>query len=457
MNNMVCRRRCDQIMNNKPVLSAPGRTAVDKMGSGICKDIISALPPRYQSIMDGNAVWEQLIFHLESKEKDGGKMSDTKIMKVTAVAEPRPDGAKITKAVIVFHGTLPEVSSIEVKDRKVLNRIVDGNTITLVLDEQDQAAEVFPQAPGFGKAPGSQPGGPGQGKPGIPSRFVQPVKVIVEIPNVGVFESTGEDLGVMGKFVQGKQGKIYYNLYTPENIEPGKQYPIVMFIPDASVNGDNPLAALAQGIGATIWAMPEEQAKRPCFVLAIQVPKEVHLTGGNAQLAPEIHTIKDILDRVIAENPIDPNRVYTTGQSQGCMASCGLNLMYPDFFAASLLVAGQWDDPKMGTLVNHKFFIGVSSGGPREYPGMNRITSDLAANGAKVKRIDLNYRDGFGAIDCKVRAEQGDANIVYCVFDKDTIFPDDGKERVQIMHHNRGWELTYQMESAREWIFAQSK
>lgn len=395
------------------------------------------------------------------------EMPNTAVLKVRAVAELRPDGAKITKAVIVFDGVLPDIGSIHVKDRNILDRAVDGNTVTLLLDEKDVAAQVFPQGPNFGKGPGPRPGpeggpkpdfsGPERGRPRIEPRFVQPVKVTVEIPEVGTFESTEEDIGIMGKFVQGKQEKIFYNLYTPENLEPGKKYPIVMFIPDASVNGDNPMAALVQGIGATIWAMPEEQKKRPCFVLAMQIPKDVPLTGGNAQLAPEICTVKDILDRIIAENPIDAKRVYTTGQSQGCMASCALNLMYPDFFAASLLVSGQWDDPKMGTLVNNKFFIGLSSGGPREYPGMNRITSDLAANGAKVKRIDLSYRDGFEAIDSKVRAEQGDANVVYCVFDKDTIFPDDGKERPQIMHHNRGWELTYQMESAREWIFAQSK
>lgn len=389
----------------------------------------------------------------------------TQVLKVTAVAVPQPDGAKITKAIISFADTPTQVENITVKDRNIVGRSVDNNVVTLFLDEEDTAAQVFPQGEDFGKGPGPVPGVEGSGNPReeprkvprIAPRFVQPVKVTVNIPGVGEVESDTADLGVMSEFVPGKLGKIPYSLYSPKDPEPGVLYPVVMFIPDASVNGDNYMAALVQGIGAVIWAMPEEQAKRPCYVLAIQVPKDVPLTGGGAALDPEIYTIKKILDKVIAENPIDPARVYTTGQSQGCMASCALNILYPDFFAASLLVAGQWDDPKMGTLKDHKFFIGLSAGGPREFPGMNIITADLEANGAKLARIALNYRDGIQENDRIIREQVGDANVVYCVYDKDTIFPDDGKVRAPIMHHNRGWELCYQLEAAREWIFSQHK
>jgi len=75
----------------------------------------------------------------------------------------------------------------------------------------------------------------------------------------------------------------------------------------------------------------------------------------------------------------------------------------------------------------------------------------------KVARIRLNYRDGWEINDAKVREGIGDAQVVYIIFDEATAFPDDGKERVKILHHQRGWELTYCLESARDWIFAQSK
>ena len=42
-------------------------------------------------------------------------------------------------------------------------------------------------------------------------------------------------------------------------------------------------------------------------------------------------------------NDIDMNRLYTTGQSMGCMTSLDRNSKYPDLFAASMFVSGQGD------------------------------------------------------------------------------------------------------------------
>ena len=58
-----------------------------------------------------------------------------------------------------------------------------------------------------------------------------------------------------------------YNLYTPKNLEPGRKYPLVMFIADASTAGKGVKAPLMQGYGGIIWATDEAQAKHPAFVL----------------------------------------------------------------------------------------------------------------------------------------------------------------------------------------------
>ena len=280
----------------------------------------------------------------------------------------------------------------------------------------------------------------------------------VKVPGyAGYLRSTLAVEKVIDDFTQGQYKNIPYDLYTPENLVPGEKYPIVMFIPDASVNGPDPKLALSQGIGATVWAEPSWQAKHPCFVLAIQVPKEVNLVNDLFEAAPELETIKELLDKIIAENPVDPDRVYTTGQSQGCMSSCELNVRYPDFFAASMLVSGQWEPKTVGKLTDARFFIGLSDGGVREYPGMNAITEELERNGAEVTRVRLNFRDGWDVNNAKVRAAGEGKQIVYAIFDAATAFPDDGWERPRPKHHNRGWELTYQMDAAREWLFAQSR
>jgi predicted peptidase len=282
------------------------------------------------------------------------------------------------------------------------------------------------------------------------------VEVVVSVPGYsGNIRSTKAVEKVIGEFAQYQYENIPYSLYIPKNRMESEKYPVVMFIPDAAANGSDPKLALAQGIGATVWAEESWQKDHPCFVLAIQVPREVRLANDDFSTAPELETIKKILDQVIEEYPVDRNRVYVTGQSQGCMASCELNVRYPDFFAASMLVSGQWDPQTVGALTDARFFIGIDDGGMREFPGMNAITEALEQNGVSVSRVHLNFRDGWAVNNEKVHAAADGRQVVYAMFDADTAFPDDGWERPRMMHHNRGWELTYQLESAREWLFAQ--
>ena len=53
--------------------------------------------------------------------------------------------------------------------------------------------------------------------------------------------------------------------------------------------------------------------------------------------------LKHFLDYAVKTYPVDPNRIYGTGQSQGGMANIAISDRYPDFFAAQYLVACQWD------------------------------------------------------------------------------------------------------------------
>ena len=59
-----------------------------------------------------------------------------------------------------------------------------------------------------------------------------------------------------------------------------------------------------------------------------------------------IALLKDLQTRY----SIDPKRIYTTGQSMGCMSSIVMMLKEPDLFAAPLLVAGKWNPSLMGPL-----------------------------------------------------------------------------------------------------------
>ena len=113
----------------------------------------------------------------------------------------------------------------------------------------------------------------------------------------------------------------------PKVTDAAKTYPLVLFMHDAGVTGTNPLRTLEQGLGAISFASPEDQKKHPAFVLAPQYPVAI------ANDASETSDYADVTVRLIHDLmlrfSIDQNRLYTTGQSGGCMTSIALNIKYP--------------------------------------------------------------------------------------------------------------------------------
>ena len=126
-----------------------------------------------------------------------------------------------------------------------------------------------------------------------------------------------------------------YNLFVPDNDDPSQKYPLVLFITDSSVVGNETKAALEQGYGAVIWASEKEQEKHPSFILAPEYPENI-LNGEN-DVTDYVRATLNLLDKVRNEYPIDSGRLYMTGQSMGCMTSLYLNATNPELFAASPL------------------------------------------------------------------------------------------------------------------------
>ena len=125
-----------------------------------------------------------------------------------------------------------------------------------------------------------------------------------------------------------------YSLYVPENYDAAQSYPLIMFIPDSTGAGKSAADIVAQYYGATVWVTDEEQAKHASFVLVPAFTGTV--TTDNWEADPQIDETVKLIEQLEGEYPIDTNRLYTTGQSMGCMSSLYLNSKYPDLFAASL-------------------------------------------------------------------------------------------------------------------------
>ena len=146
-----------------------------------------------------------------------------------------------------------------------------------------------------------------------------------------------------------------YNIYLPEGYSPEQQYPLVLFIHDAGVASNEVKQPLYQGNGATSWAEPEAQSRHKCIVVAPEYPVITVDDNFNYShhLDATIALIKDLQKRY----SIDPKRIYTTGQSMGCMSSIVLMLKEPDMFAGALLVAGKWKPELMKPLTKQNIWI----------------------------------------------------------------------------------------------------
>ena len=391
------------------------------------------------------------------------------------------DGAKIDPAAFQVEGR--RITAVYSNDTLALTKTgVPGNCLILWLnlEAEDQSCYVFTDGhehhgPG-GHGPG-RPGGPpeDEGDPGslpdpgakgfkmhrnVRKRNPAPVvRQVADIPALdgtvlekwnGPEKCTGEINLLVDEFQVGELEGMKYNLFIPRDYDENRTYPLVMFIPDASAVSDNPLVSLMQGNGGIEWMKPEAQKKHPCFVLVPQYDGEVSLTNDSFTCAPEIETIKDILDHVADTYSVDRDRIYTTGQSMGCMASCELNIRYPDYFAASLLVAGQWDPEKMGKLTGNNFWICVARNDLKAFPGMNAVTAALEANGAAVGHYTWDSRcslEEFNALAQK--AMEDDVHIRHTVFwDRG----ENGEERPW-MGHDGTWPVVYGIEALRDWMF----
>ena len=155
-----------------------------------------------------------------------------------------------------------------------------------------------------------------------------------------------------------------YRLFVPEGYDGKKAYPLVVFLHGGGERGDDNEKTLTANQGATVWAKPQEQAKRPAFVL---VPQGREVWDGGfgrtrnaenkidlkAAFVPsdDLKTAQRLLQQVLADYPgIDRKRLYLTGISQGGLGTWSWNLMEPKLFAAMVPICGGGEPAQVGVL-----------------------------------------------------------------------------------------------------------
>lgn len=149
-----------------------------------------------------------------------------------------------------------------------------------------------------------------------------------------------------------------YRLLKPDSVEPGRKYPLVLFLHGAGERGDNNKAQLKF---LPTWMSAEPMRKKyPCFVLAPQCPtnrKWVNVDWSAMknpmpqEPSDEMKAVIMMLKQIEAEYPVDMDRVYLTGLSMGGYGTWDLACRHADWFAAAAPICGGGDEQQADKLV----------------------------------------------------------------------------------------------------------
>ncbi|SES20684.1 Predicted peptidase [Butyrivibrio fibrisolvens] len=384
-------------------------------------------------------------------------------IKAVAVTHPTRGGQRFDEIILIVPRgkdiTCSDISEIAVKDRNIIKKEYYEDTIEIMLSADDEGAKELWENPATARKPEV-------GAPFNPA-MIMPLTEYVKPQAQVLFTMKGKRLTVetsevreciVDDFKSEHAYRLMYNLFSPKERKENERFPLVIFIPDASVNQNDPRLSLLHGEGATGFAYPRVQDINPSFILAFQIPPRIAFVSDDFTCAEEFDDLKKIIDDVCRENPIDVNRIYILGGSQGCMSACELNCRYPDFFAASVLAGGQWDSEKMGKCCpGCNFWIFVSDGDVKAYPGMNAVTSALSKGGAKVRTYYLNARDSKEKKEEAVRLiAESDANVKFTVFSDHSVVPANAPDTGGTNHMNT-WPEVYSYDELKLWLFRQHK
>ena len=392
-------------------------------------------------------------------------MNITENMSVKMVCRTLPEGQKLTSALIEYPCEIAadklSASAYEVTGRTVISAFpVESeemlsavNKSRLVLVELMSEGEI-----GFLLGQ-DQPGPMGKIIRRTPELKIRQTTPLCAADGAGLpawkeaVEAHGEIQPLTDKFTQHvfhcerNDRDLPYNLFLPADYDGEKKYPLLLYIHDRGPLSDEVKMTLWQGVGAVTWVSDEAQAKRPCIVVAPQFAKVPDIDGGAEDGKPDmLEATFDLVEHIIEKYAVDENRIYTTGQSMGCMSSIAMGIRRPDFFTAYYLVAGQWDAEAMTVLSDKKMFIVVSRGDPRAYPGMNASLELMEQHGAVVQRAEWD-QDGGVVPEEQVSALRAlPGNIHYAVLKT---------EKRDYSCHMDTWKVAYGIEGVKEWLFEQ--
>jgi predicted peptidase len=143
---------------------------------------------------------------------------------------------------------------------------------------------------------------------------------------------------------------IKYRWSAPEKTEPGKIYPLVLFLHGAGERGDDNTAQLKHGVVQIITSA--EKLGTPVFLIAPQCPaglwwSPIDASKTRLTAANQPNVLLDAMLALVTEiqktHPVDPKRFHVTGISMGGFGTWDLLGRAPDRIASAVPICGGGD------------------------------------------------------------------------------------------------------------------
>ncbi len=140
--------------------------------------------------------------------------------------------------------------------------------------------------------------------------------------------------------------ELRYGWLTPEKIESGQTYPLVLCLHGRSGNARSP----------SVLAEDAMRQKYSCFVLVPECDQSASWASspafGRGEKPEKLPLVIEALRSLMKTEPIDSSRVYVIGQSMGGVGTWAAAARYPELFAAAVPVCGAWDVADASNMVN---------------------------------------------------------------------------------------------------------
>lgn len=245
---------------------------------------------------------------------------------------------------------------------------------------------------------------------------------------------------------------IDYNFYIPENISENEYYPLIVFISDRSLVGQEITAPLNFTVGGPIWATDTVQKKHKCFVLVPQYNETISTMEPKSEY---VNVTIGLIQEIKEKYAIDKNRIYGTGQSMGAMVLLYLLSNRPDVYTAGLIVDGHWNLSELHGLVDATFTYFAAEGDPNPYNGQNELKQYFEDNNVTYCNMShVNAQEKVEILNQEAEKMYKNGNKRnFITYANGTVLTPGSSGKGE---HMASFKYGYRIETVRDWLFDQS-